>query len=82
MVHSILPAWLQPLEVSGVVFTKNSQSNSSYPTFEPLQKSLNIIVSLLKLKDYFVELKVAILEQFKLLNLNKKIWESYALMMK
>jgi hypothetical protein len=29
-------------------------------------------VSLLKLKDYFVELKVAILEQFKLLNLNKK----------
>jgi hypothetical protein len=33
---------------------------------------------LLELKDDFVELKVAILEQFKLLNLNKRNWGSYA----
>jgi len=62
---------LQPLHSrGGVVFTKNSQSNSSYPFFEPLKKSLNIILLLLELKDDFVELKMAILEQFKLLNLN------------
>jgi hypothetical protein len=34
---------------------------------------------LLELKDDFVELKMAILEQFKLLNLNPTKWESYAL---
>jgi hypothetical protein len=63
---------LQPLQSSrGVVFTKNSQANSSYPFFEPLKKSLNIILSLLELKDDFVELKMVILKQFKLLNLNK-----------
>jgi hypothetical protein len=50
---------------------KNYQSNSSYPIFEPLKKSLNIILLLLELKDDFVELKMAILEQFKLLNLNQ-----------
>jgi hypothetical protein len=63
---------LQSLQSKGVVFTKNSQSSISYPIFEHLQKSLYIILLLLELKDDFVELKVAILEQFKLLNLNKR----------
>jgi hypothetical protein len=31
---------LQPLKAGGAVFTKISQSNSSYPIFEPLKKSL------------------------------------------
>ncbi len=51
-----------PLKVGGLFLQKNSQSNSSYPIFQPLKKSLKIILLLLELKDDFVELKMAILE--------------------
>jgi len=60
-----------PLKWRGLFFLKNSQSNSSYPIFEPLKKSLNIILLLLELKDDFVELKMGILKQFKLLDFKK-----------
>jgi hypothetical protein len=50
------------LKVGGLFLQKNSQSNSSYPIFQPLKKSLKIILLLLELKDDFVELKMAILE--------------------
>jgi len=61
-----------PLKWRGLFLKKNSQSNSSYPIFEPLKKSLNITLLLLELKDDCVEVKMAILEQFKLLNLKNK----------